>query len=77
MRELFGRELWWTLNLVVCRVGGILMTFLRRMEWDYGRLLGGVESSSPAILDLRYEIIPRLVSDMICGRGSLSLRKPF
>jgi hypothetical protein len=53
------------------------MTFLRRMEWDYGRLLGGVESSSPAILDLRYEIIPRLVSDMICGRGSLSLRKPF
>jgi hypothetical protein len=42
MRERLGGELWWTLNLVVRGVGGVLMSLLGRMGWGYGRILGGV-----------------------------------
>jgi hypothetical protein len=39
MRRTLGGELWWILNLVVSGVGGILMGFLGRIRWDYGRIL--------------------------------------
>jgi hypothetical protein len=38
MRERFGRELWWTLNLVVCWVGGVLMSLMGHMGWGYRRI---------------------------------------
>jgi hypothetical protein len=77
MKEGFGGELWWTLNLVVRGVGDVLMSPLRHMECDYGRILGGVGGKSPAILDLRWEMAPRLASGMICVAKNWPFRKPF
>jgi hypothetical protein len=45
------------------------MSLLRHMWSDYGRILGGVGRSSLAILDLRWEMAPRLASGMISGVG--------
>jgi hypothetical protein len=42
MKERLDRELWWILNMTAHGVGGVLMRFLGRMEWGYGRLSGGV-----------------------------------
>jgi hypothetical protein len=41
MRERLGGELWWTLNLAVRGVGGVLMSLLGRMGWGYRRILEG------------------------------------
>jgi hypothetical protein len=66
-----------TLNLAVHGVGGALMSLLWRMEWDNGRILGGVEGSSQVIPNLKWEMSPMLDSSIICGVGIWSLRKPF
>jgi hypothetical protein len=39
MRKRLVRELWWTLNLAVRGVGGVLMCLLGCMECGYGRIL--------------------------------------
>jgi hypothetical protein len=67
MRERLRGELWGTLNLAVHGVGGVQMTLLGRMRWGYGRISEGVGESFQAILDLRWEMAPRLDSRMICA----------
>ena len=39
IRERLDGELWWTMNLVDRRVGGVLMSLLGCMGCDYGRIL--------------------------------------
>lgn len=78
MRERLGEELWGSLKLVVHGMDGVLMNLLGHTGWDYGRILGGVEGCFQVILDLRWEMPPRLDSSMICmvwrqdPKGSLS-----
>jgi hypothetical protein len=42
MKERHGGELWWTLNLVGCGVGGVLMNMSVRIGWGFGRISEGV-----------------------------------
>jgi hypothetical protein len=37
------REAWWILNLVVHGVGGVLMSLLGPIGWDYQRISRGLE----------------------------------
>jgi hypothetical protein len=60
MREKVGVELWWTLNLAGCGVGGVLMSLLGCMGWGYGRILRGVGGSFLILPNLRWEMAPRL-----------------
>jgi hypothetical protein len=64
--------LWWSLNFVVHGGGWCSNKPLGHMGWGYGSILGGVGESSLVILDLRWEIAPRLISGMIwCGDMAL------
>jgi len=60
LREKLGGEWWWTLNLVIHGMSGVLMSPLGRMGWDYGRILGRAWGSFQVILDLRCEMAPRV-----------------
>jgi hypothetical protein len=53
MRERLGGELWWTLNLAIRRVSGVLMSLLGCMRWGFERILGRVGRSFQVIPDLR------------------------
>jgi hypothetical protein len=54
------------------------MNLLGHTGWGYGRILGGAGGCFQVILDLRWEMPPRLDSSMICmvwrqdPKGSLS-----
>jgi hypothetical protein len=47
------------------------------MRWVYRRILGGVGRSLVVILDLNWEMDPRLDSSLIFGVGLRHLRKHF
>jgi hypothetical protein len=53
MKERLGEELWWTSNLAVHAVCGVLMSLVGPLGWGYGRILGGVGGSSQVIPNLR------------------------
>jgi hypothetical protein len=56
---------------------GALGSLLGHKGGGCERILRGVGGSFQVILDLRWEMAPRLDFDMIYGVGILSLRKPF
>lgn len=53
------------LNMVALGVGGILMRFMGRMGWDFGRISRGVGWSFLATLDLRRGLVPKFNSSMM------------
>jgi hypothetical protein len=50
-------------------VGSVLMRFMGRMEWGYGRISGGIGESFLLILDLRSMMALELDFGMTCGVG--------
>jgi len=66
-----------SINKVVNRVGGVLMESTSLMGWVCGNSLGEFGRNFLDLLVLRWVTAPRLVFGMMCGVGSLSLRKVF
>jgi hypothetical protein len=46
LRERFGEDWWWNLNMKVHGEDGVLVSLLGHMGWGYGRIFGGVVRSS-------------------------------
>jgi hypothetical protein len=74
---MYERESWWTLNLAVHKVGGVLMNHLGRMGWSYRRILGRNGGSFQVTKNLRWEMVPRLVPGIICGVEDKALMEGF
>jgi hypothetical protein len=67
IRERFGGELWWILNILARGVGSVLMSFFGHMRWGYKRISGGFGGCFLVIPDLSWEMAQRLDSGMTCG----------
>jgi hypothetical protein len=73
MRERFCGE-WWTLNMVVSKVGGILIKLMFCMGLVFGNSPGGVGRIFQSIQDLRWVAVQKLVFGMMSGVGNNPLR---
>jgi hypothetical protein len=69
LRERLARGWWWTLNTEMHREGGVLVSPSGSIGWVYGRILGVVGGSFVVILDLRWEMAPRLDYGVSIGIG--------
>jgi hypothetical protein len=58
-------------------VGGVLLSLLGCMRCFYGRILGGIGGISLPILDLRWEMDPKIVSGMISWCWDMALKVAF
>jgi len=58
-------------------LGGVLMRFMGRLGWDYGKISEGAGRSFLVISGLRWEIDPRLDSGTTCVVGIEPLRNIF
>jgi hypothetical protein len=67
LRERFGGECSWTLNLAIHGVGGVLLSLLEHLEWGYVRISRKDGKFFLIILDLRWEMDPGLDFGMIGG----------
>jgi hypothetical protein len=56
-------------------VGDVLLNPLCSIWWGYGRISGGIEGCFLIILDLSWEMAPRLDFGIMCGVGRRPLRK--
>jgi hypothetical protein len=64
------------LNLVVIRVGGVLLFPLGRMEWGFERISGGAGVYFIVIPGASWETGLRSDSGMMCGVESWPSKKP-
>ena len=55
MREEYGGELLWMLNMAGRGWDGVLLSHLGRLDWGYGRILGGGVGCFLVIPDLSTE----------------------
>jgi hypothetical protein len=55
----------WILNLAVRRVDGVLMRFMGRLGWGFGRISGSFGGSFLVILDSRSVMTPNLDSGIM------------
>jgi hypothetical protein len=67
LREMLGRELWWTPNMAVYGVGGAPLSPQEPLGWGYGRMLENVGRFSRVVLDSKWEMVLGLAFGMKCG----------
>jgi hypothetical protein len=74
LKEMHSGELWWTPNMAVLEVGGVLLSWQEPLGWGCGSSSEKVGIPSLALLDLLWGMVPGSTFGMIGSTSWLHIR---